>query len=460
MSSSIFRKSIGLLALLPVLLIAPASAQEEEAAPESEQPQGPLRIRFMERPVAIEPEVDPQLPEIVSSDLAIDPEADPEFVRRMNSIREYSEIVESIEESGGVWASGLSEQLASIGELEQQQDNHPGAIAAFDRSIHISRISNGLHTLDQIPMLESMIDSYLVLGDWEQVDLYNNYLFFVQQKAYGSEDPRIIPVLDRLATWNMQAFNLGYGESLAVRLSSAQLLFRAAARLVGRHFGRDDERFVRYLRNLAISSYQVARYPEYRSEVDRPEFRGTQELLADRLNQGGSILPQGYGLGEAALRGIIEYYEQNSQDVYSIAEVITHLGDWHLLFDRRRSADFYYLRAWEMLAAEENAEELVQKLFGQVTLIPTYVQEPRNLNIHVNSASIETFNFDYADVELDVTALGQARSIEVLSEETQENKLMLSRLRREVRSSRFRPILEGGVPIRSGRHQFRYRYWY
>ena len=144
----------------------------------------------------------------------------------------------------------------------------------------------------------------------------------------------------------------------------------------------------------------------------------------------------------------------------SIAEVITHLGDWHLLFDRRRSADFYYLRAWEMLAAEENAEELVQKLFGQVTLIPTYVQEPRNLNIHVNSASIETFNFDYADVELDVTALGQARSIEVLSEETQENKLMLSRLRREVRSSRFRPILEGGVPIRSGRHQFRYRYWY
>ena len=64
MSSSIFRKSIGLLALLPVLLIAPASAQEEEAAPESEQPQGPLRIRFMERPVALEPEFDPQLPEL------------------------------------------------------------------------------------------------------------------------------------------------------------------------------------------------------------------------------------------------------------------------------------------------------------------------------------------------------------------------------------------------------------
>ena len=460
MSNSIFRKNISLLALLPFLLIVPAIAQEEEAAPESEQPQARLRIRFMERPVAIEPGVVPQLPEIVVPDLAIDPESDPEFIRRMNSITEYSETVDSIEQSGGAWASGLSEQLSSIGELEQQQGNHPGAIAAFDRAIHISRISNGLHTLDQVPIVESMIDSYLLLGDWAQADLYNNYLFFVQQKAYGPEDPRIIPVLDRLATWNMQAFNVGYGESLGVRLSSAQLLFRAAARLVGTHFGRGDERFVHYLRNLAISGYQVARYPEYRVEVDRPEFRGMQEVLANRLNQGGSILPQGYGLGEAALRGIVEYYEQSSTDVYSIAEVITHLADWYLLFDRRRSADFYYLRAWEMLAAEENSEELIQKLFGQVTLIPTYEEEPRNLNIRVHSSSMETFNFDYADVELDVTALGQARSVEVLSEETPENMLMLSRLRREVRSSRFRPMLEGGVPVRSGRHQFRYRYWY
>ena len=82
MSNSIFRKNISLLALLPFLLIAPAIAQEEEASPESEQPQARLRIRFVERPVAIEPGVVPQLPEIVVPDLAIDPETDPEFIRR------------------------------------------------------------------------------------------------------------------------------------------------------------------------------------------------------------------------------------------------------------------------------------------------------------------------------------------------------------------------------------------
>ncbi len=51
----------------------------------------------------------------------------------------------------------------------------------------------------------------MALGNWEEADTYNNYLFHVQQKAYGLNDPRLIPVLDRLATWNVQAFKIGYG---------------------------------------------------------------------------------------------------------------------------------------------------------------------------------------------------------------------------------------------------------
>ncbi|NKB34604.1 MAG: hypothetical protein GKR91_16040 [Pseudomonadales bacterium] len=461
MSSSIFKISISLCLLISPLVISHAQTQAQDAAPEVTQPPPPPRIRYLEVPVAIEPGVDPQLPEIAAPVLEIDPDDDPEFIRRMNSIREYSATVDLLEESGGAWESGLAEQLASIGELEQQQGNHLGAIEAFDRGIHINRIANGLHTLDQIPMVERMIDSYLALGNWEQADLYNNYLFFVQQKAYGAEDPRIIPVLDRLATWNMQAFNIGYGDSLGVRLSSAQILFKAAARMVGIHFGRDDERFVRYLRNLAISGYQVSRYPQYLMEVDRPEFRVDQELLRDQVNEGGSILPQGYGIGEAALRDIAQYYEDSSDDVYATAEVITHLADWYLMFERRRTAEAHYLRAWEMLAAEENGDELIQQLFGQVVQIPTFNNAPRNLQISSNTSSTtESLSFSYADVSLTVTASGSARNVEIITEETEENAEILSRLQREVRISKFRPLLEAGEPIRSDEHQFRYRYWY
>lgn len=450
--------------LFALAVSSSASGQDEEANAEATQveeaPQS-FRIRYLEPPIALEAGQDPVFPPIPEPVPEVPPEEDPEYIRRLSSIQEYTDTVDALEENGGAWEAGLTEQLASIGALQQQQGDHEGAIESFDRAVHINRISSGLHTLDQIPIVEQMIDSYMAVGNWEQADLYNNYLFFVQQKAYGPEDPRIIPVLDRLATWNMQAFNIGYGDSLGVRLSSAQILFRAAARMVGVHFGRNDERFEHYLRNLAISGYQVSRYPQYSTEVDRAEFRADQEQLRDILNGNGSVVPQGFRIGEAALLDIANVYVETSDDVYATAEVITHLADWYLMFDRRRAASNEYRRAWELLAAQENSEELIQKLFGQVVPIPTYVHEPRNLNIRAaNAQAMASMNYAYADVTFDVTASGLARNIEILSEETAENVEMLSRIQREVRISRFRPMLEEGSPVRSDGHQFRYRYWY
>ena len=463
MNSNFSKVCIGITISLAFVSARQSVGQEQDSSdgvPGREQ-QPAQRIHYIEVPVALESGKDPEMRPLPEPKVEPVTEDDPEFLRRMNSIREYSATVEFLEELGGAWESGLVEQLSSIAELEQQQGNHLGAIGAFDRAIHINRISNGLHTLDQIPLVEGMITSYLVLGNWEQADIYNNYLFFVQQKAFGPNDPRLIPVLERLASWNMQAFNVGYGESLGVRLSSAQILFRAAVRMVGAHFGREDERFERYLRNLAISGYQASRHPHYVAEVDRPEFRGAQELLRDQLNEGGTIFPQGFSIGAAALIELADYYVQSGQGAYDTAEVITHLGDWHLLFDRRRAAESHYQIAWNMLEAEENGEKLIQKLFGQVVPIPTFLNEPRNLQISDSpSMGLETLVYDYADVSVDVLANGSARNVKLLSEYSEENAAMLSRLRREVRVTKFRPLLEEGSLVASEGHQFRYRYWY
>ena len=430
------------------------------AAPVVEEPP-PARVHYIEVPVSIQTGVDPQFPALPTRLEAFEPEDDPDFIRRMNSIREYTETVDSLEEIGGAWDSGLTEQLASIGDLEQQQGNHLGAIESFDRAVHINRISNGLHTLDQIPLIEEMIESYSALGDWENADLYNNYLFFVQQKAYGSDDPRIIPVLAPLASWNMQAFSIGYGDALGVRLSSAQLLFSAAVRMVVVHFGRDDERFTRYLRNLAISAYQVSRYPYYAGDVSRPEHRNGQETLRKKLNERRGILPQGYTIGVAALRDIVSYESAKPDNAHAAAEAITHLADWFLLFDRKRMADEFYLAAWEMLANEENSEELIQKLFGQVVVLPTFLEEPRNLEMSSSEGtSRTTLSHGYADISLDVTESGRPRNIQMLTEQTIENRDRLSQIVREVRATTFRPMLVEGKLERSTGQLFRYRYWY
>ncbi|MCH7816461.1 MAG: hypothetical protein IIC60_07825 [Proteobacteria bacterium] len=415
-------------------------------------------LKYVDAPVAIIGDLDPILP---SLPVAIDPEQDPEFLLRSNSIREYNSSLERIELNGGAWDRDLVEELATLGSLQQQQGQHPEAIDTFSRAIHVNRINAGLHTLEQIPVVEQLIDSYLALGDWEQVDIYHNYLFYIQQKAFGSNDPRIIPVLEGLATWNIQAFSIGYGEALGVRLSTAQILFSAAARMVRAHFGKEDERFIGFQKNIANSAYLVSRNPELMAEVNRPEYRSTQDRLRERLNERTPAWPRGFQVGELALREIADYYAGEGHTTYESAEALTNIADWYLLFERRRAAFDQYEKVWRLLGNVENGEELIQRLFGQVVPLPTFASRSDHwIATVVTGSDSVSLNYEFVDLVFDVTANGIVRNIRTLSEETEENASQLGRLRRVVRNSIFRPLLVDGKPVRSSGNQFRYRYWY
>ena len=93
--------------------------------------------------------------------------------------------------------------------------------------------------------------------------------------------------------------------------------------------------------------------------------------------------------------------------------------------------------------------------------MPSFVGEHnRGYELDVVRQSDEPLDSDYADLIFDVTDTGEVRDVRTLSAETEDNKNQLSRLRRVVRTSHFRPIIIDGVPQRSANNVFRYRYWY
>lgn len=437
---------------------AAVASQGDETAPPQPALDERSRILFIDVPVPLEPGLDPVMPPPMVPTL---PEEDAAFQRRAQVMQDYDAAIARIELEGGAWDQSLVEQLFALGRLQQQQGEHPAAIETLSRAMHVNRINDGLHTLDQVPVVTQMIDSYMALGDWENVDLYQNYLYFVQLKAYGRDDPRLIPVLHDLGQWNIEAFNIGFGEPLGVRLSRAQLLFSTAVSMVGIHFGRNDERYVSYLRNVANSAYLVALHPDYMREIGRPEHRSQQDLMWRQLNAPGRREPRGFQAGLDALQEIVNYYRDTGGSRYALAEALANLGDWHLMFDRYRSAEEHYAEAWAVLAESDNGEELLEQLFGQVVPIPTFARLPTNLLVG-SSASQErvALHQDYADVRLDLTADGAPRNAEVISPETEANSRQLSRLLREIRLSVFRPHIADGEMVVSEGHLFRYRYWY
>jgi hypothetical protein len=436
-----------LIAVLAGSLLHAQEAVEPEERVRSRSP-----LLYVETPVLVEDGVDPVMP--LRAGLANpepDPESDPAFGQRSDSIRRYSSAVTDIELDGGAWDGGLVEELASLGRLQQQQGNHIGAIQTLDRAIHVNRINSGLYTLEQIPVVEQLIQSHMALGDWEEADIYNNYLFHVQQKAYGFDDPRLIPVLERLATWNIQAFKIG----------QSQIMFNAAARMVGVHFGKADERFINYQRNIASSAYLVATNPDLMSQIDKPEYRLSQQVFAEQMNEQRQVQPPGFRTGERALLEVVMFYQEQGDVTYALAEAITHLADWYLIFGRRQSTLKNYKLAWDMLQGLVDSEELTQQLFGSVIPLPAFgtsIETPDAF--YRNEEGSHALRFDYADLTFDVTETGLARNVVTISEETEDNQAQLGKLRNSTRSMRFRPLVIDGEPQRSFENHFRYRYWY
>jgi hypothetical protein len=196
-------------------------------------------------------------------------------------------------------------------------------------------------------------------------------------------------------------------------------------------------------------------------EVDGPEYRASQQDLGRQLGFDRLRNPRGFGAGREALLEVVEYFQVQPGAEYELAEAVANLADWNLIFERYRRAEELYGEAWKILAEQENSEELLERLFGQVIPIPTFAQLPTNLLLGASDSQDKLgLQHDYADVRMDVGQDGAPRRVEVITEENEANDRQLSRLRREVRDTVFRPLIVGGEIRESSGHVFRYRYWF
>ena len=374
------------------------------------------------------------------------------------AVAAYAESLNLIESDGGAWSLELVENLAALAGLNQRQGRHDEAVNLFNRAIHISRIGGGLNAVDQVKLVERLIASEQALENWEAVDNKYEYLFYLQERAYGRNDPRLIALFEAMGDWNIKAFNIGFGESRGLALRKAQLFYGAAAQLLYIHFGREDERFIPYLENVVYAAYSASQNGEIMTELGIPEFRKANIRLSRRLQPPPSdMVPKGFLSGVGALSEIINAKQESNSGRYEIAESIAQLADWFVIMGRRDAAALYYNQAWLMVSGEE-MQVSRDRLFGGVVPIPTFLEKVSydRERIEIN----DELSSDFVDLSFDVTVGGTVRNVRVVSEETEDNAAQHNRIKRLARRSLFRPLLVDGVPQYAAGNLFRYRYWY
>lgn len=456
-------------------VIATASAAESEAGTSETLPL--VEVLHLEPPIALsrlhdaessamvraflQPAPVPQVADIAPEFADLSPQQQA-YLQRLQDIGSYEQALEELEYEGGAWSQDVAQELETLGALLQEQGQYEQAIKVFDRAVHINRVNHGLFSPQQVPLVERVVDGHVALGQWKDADKQQQYAFYVQTRAYGINDPRMVDVFEDMARWNVTSFYRGIDPDPTLRLMQTFLLYRAAADTVAAHFGPRDPRYLPLLKNVANAADMMSRYALPGTSAGtqaNPNMRMVSEFA------GRSTRPQGGGSGESALARIVDFYaDERRPDTpetrMMLARARAELGDWYLLRERRQAAMRVYMDAWEDLMQEEGGEAIAQEVFGDIVFLPAFssfdAEKKEALGLNADSGA----RIGHVDVAFDVSKYGRMTNFEILAQEPADLRRIDLQIISALRSMMARPRLVEGRTVESLGEQYRIHFWY
>jgi len=349
-------------------------------------------------------------------------------------IARYQERINSLITTESTYSQNLREQYSALGLLQQRAGDHEGAILSLESAMHIDRVNEGLFTVTQIPLVESIITSHSALGNFSAVDDFHEYLYYIQLKTWPEGDPRLLAAKENWADWNVES----YLKQGMTRSGGVGMNFSTGATGNTDYVAIQDQRTGSWnyvprnqlpnvlnpgfanssMNNLYANSMPYAVSPEMM--VD-PRLRKAQDLYEEiseaRGEDGGtnaafraehklaniswavkrqfdelesttdvgslnfnsvmqprttaSVVTRGYTSSRDDLEAIATRLEENPESSrLEAAQAWIYVGDWHIGFNRTSRAEDAYARAWMLLQEAGIDAAGVAAVFSPAPIIP------------------------------------------------------------------------------------------
>ncbi len=134
-------------------------------------------------------------------------ESDERYQQLLNSITRYQDEIESLQQqTNNPYNFEFLEFYQSIGDANQQLGRHEEAILQYDNALQVIKVQNGLHTMDQLPLIEKIIQSYIAMGDMENATRWEEYVRYMHQQNFAPGSPEMVAATNTLADWYISSF--------------------------------------------------------------------------------------------------------------------------------------------------------------------------------------------------------------------------------------------------------------
>lgn len=346
----------------------------------------------------------------------------------------FEQSIAELERLDGPYATALPEQLLGLGVALQKLDRHEEAIELFKRGAHLARINGGLYTSEQLALIRREIQSHLVLGNFNEVDARQEYLYRVERRSLANTEASAYALLEQ-ANWQQQAFMAGIGEEekLPGRLIVMWDLYRLSMTEMMDHYGETSPELRKPLLGMLKTQYLIAGHQSFNPQESKRDPVYVMQT-GDR-----------YRKGETVLKALAELSTLNKAPVEQIIDDKLALGDWAWWFNKRADALAYYdqVRAFVIESEDPTAAGYLTSVLAQPLPLP-------------NIKGIQTLPTPQPDdggelvVAFQVTDTGRTINIERLREPAvEEEEKAIDRLLRALRDIRFRPRFEESLPVPS-----------
>jgi tetratricopeptide (TPR) repeat protein len=367
----------------------------------------------------------------------------------------------------------LLEQYTSLGDAYKSLGQHETAISNYDNAIQISKIQGGLFNLEQLPLLEKIIQSYLALGDMENATIWHEYSHYLHLENYNAADPEMVEATFTLTQWYISNFFRSNFQSPSQNLQMVDDMIsrqpRGTAGMV-----EDQDIMQQFLANpnqaqfenilngnirdinprdiehpllLRVGSiYEELQRKIYAAEepdigsivqtarrIAELSFVTKQEMDFERQHPNFNMnytntreqayrnsqqrMDQSYDSGRNALQYIITLLKNIEARPRFLASALIELGDWHLAYGKIPAAEDSYKEAYAVMQDMGISIEAADQAFNgrvpyQIPRMATHMFTRRSAGIS-NSARL---NYQgYFDVSFTIDGQGNADNISLLA---------------------------------------------
>ena len=146
----------------------------------------------------------PELITVESESEAIDEEV---YEQALIDRDSYEQIINEIENNSGqnAYSNELSEAYLNLAATNFSLGDFDKAAETYNRALQIIRISTGLNSLQQLPVLQVLLKTSEARSDWQAVDTNAHLIFHINRRNFPVGDSRRVEALIQLGTWKLKA---------------------------------------------------------------------------------------------------------------------------------------------------------------------------------------------------------------------------------------------------------------